>query len=68
MKARLSGRFGSRYGKKIREAVLDADKKAKASYNCPFCSRKAIRRISAGIWKCSKCGKKMASGAYEFHA
>jgi len=68
MKPKLSGRFGSRYGKSIREAVLEADKKAKASYNCPFCSRISVRRVAAGIWQCSKCGKKIASGAYEFKA
>jgi len=66
MKPKPSGRFGSRYGKRIREAVLEADKKAKASYLCPFCSRTSVRRVAAGIWQCGKCGKKIASGAYEF--
>jgi large subunit ribosomal protein L37Ae len=68
MKPKLHGRFGSRYGKKIREAVLEADKKAKAIYNCPFCSRDRVVRVAAGIWQCGKCGKKIASGAYEFKA
>jgi len=66
MKSKPSGRFGSRYGKKIRDAVIDADKRAKKHYKCPFCSRTTVKRESAGIWHCKKCGKKMASGAYEF--
>ena len=66
MKSKVSGRFGSRYGKGIREAFLEADKKAKAKYICPFCSRKSVKRLAAGIWQCKKCAKKMASGAYEF--
>ena len=68
MKPKYSGRFGSRFGKSIREAVLDADRRAKASYECPFCSRMAVRREAVGIWKCHKCGKKIASGAFEFKA
>ncbi|MEM7813660.1 MAG: 50S ribosomal protein L37ae [Candidatus Aenigmatarchaeota archaeon] len=68
MKPKPHGRFGSRYGKRIRKAVLEADRKAKARYECPFCSRISVRRVAAGIWQCGKCGKKMASGAYEFKA
>lgn len=68
MKPKLSGRFGSRYGKRIREAVLEASKKTKTRYACPFCSRTSVGRVAAGIWQCGKCGKKMASGAYEFKA
>lgn len=66
MKSKPSGRFGSRFGKKIREAVMEADRKSKAIYECPFCSRQSVQRVASGIWECGKCGKKMASGAYEF--
>jgi large subunit ribosomal protein L37Ae len=66
VKKKMSGRFGSRYGKKIREAVLAADKKAKAKYRCPSCSREAVKRVSSGIWLCKKCNTKFASAAYEF--
>jgi large subunit ribosomal protein L37Ae len=68
MKPKPSGRFGARYGKKIRMAAVEADKRAHATYICPFCSRQAVRRKAAGIWQCRKCGAKMASGAYEFKA
>jgi len=62
----MSGRFGSRYGKRIRQDVLKADKKAKAKYRCPSCSRTSVKRLSSGIWQCRKCNVKFASGAYEF--
>ncbi len=54
------------YGKKIRQAVKENQKKAHARYLCPSCSRNSIRRKSQGVWSCRKCGSKFASGAYEF--
>ena len=65
-KSMTSGRFGARYGKRIREEFTAAEKKSKAKYQCPACSRKAIRREAAGVWACSHCDKKFASTAYEF--
>ncbi|MAH42412.1 50S ribosomal protein L37ae [archaeon] len=62
-----TGRFGSRYGKRIREEIKKATKTSKKKYSCPSCSRVSIRRESAGVWKCAKCGKKYASGAYKFN-
>ncbi len=66
MKSNTSARFGSRYGKRIREEFVAAEKKSKAKYLCPSCSRQKVRREAAGVWKCSHCDKKFASGAYEF--
>ena len=56
----------TRYGKRIRKKLEKIEKKTKRKYKCPSCSRKAVRRIAAGIWECKKCKKKFASGAYEF--
>ena len=66
MVKKMSGRFGSRYGKRIREEVIKAEKKVKADYKCPSCSRVSIKRLASGIWQCKKCQIKFASGAYEF--
>ena len=66
MKNKPNARFGSRYGKRIRVAVLNAEEKYKHSKKCPFCSRIAVRRVSSGVWKCKKCSVKFASGAYDF--
>ena len=60
------GKYGVRYGKRIREEFVAAEKKSHARYDCPSCSRKSIRREAAGIWKCGHCDKKFASNAYEF--
>ncbi len=68
VKKRISGtgRFGSRYGKRIREDIKKTTASKKKKYICPSCSRKSINRECAGVWKCDKCGKKYASGAYKF--
>lgn len=66
MVKKMFGRFGSKYGKRIREDVLKANKKSKSLYKCPSCSRLAVKRVASGIWKCKKCDIKFASGSYEF--
>ena len=65
-KSTTSGRWGARYGKRIREEFAAAERKSKAKYMCPSCSRKAVRREAAGVWACNHCSKKFASTAYEF--
>ncbi|MFH1630982.1 MAG: 50S ribosomal protein L37ae [Candidatus Aenigmatarchaeota archaeon] len=68
VKKRSSARFGSKYGKRLREEVLKTESKYRGvSYNCPACSRKAVKRVSAGVWKCRKCSKKFASLSYSFN-
>lgn len=59
-----TGRFGPRYGRRIKVALEKIEKKQRATYTCPYCKRKSIRRIAAGIWKCRKCNVKFAGGAY----
>lgn len=59
-----SGKFGTRYGMRLRRKWLEVDKKQRVLHECPVCSRKAVKRISTGIWSCKKCGTKFAGGAY----
>ncbi len=54
------------YGKKIRAKVNESRAKARTFYECPSCSRIAVRRESSGVWVCRKCRTKFASGSYEF--
>ncbi|MFB6292007.1 MAG: 50S ribosomal protein L37ae [Candidatus Nanohaloarchaea archaeon] len=61
-KNRSSKRFGSRYGSKVRKNVDVAEQRDE---ECPECGSDNIERKAAGIWKCNKCGKKMAGGAYK---
>ena len=57
-------RFGPRYGKtvKVKFGTIEAQQRAK--YPCPSCSRTQVKRMSAGIWQCQKCGHKFANKAY----
>lgn len=63
-KAKSSGRFGARYGKKVRTKLIKVESKQKLKQKCPFCAKSGLKRISKGIWKCQKCEKKFASDIY----
>ncbi|MDD5331492.1 MAG: 50S ribosomal protein L37ae [Candidatus Nanoarchaeia archaeon] len=60
-----TGRFGVRYGRKIRKRVLDIEVRQKQKQTCPYCKKKQVKRIASGIYNCSKCGSKFTSKAYE---
>ena len=63
-KSRASGRFGARYGKKIRDKLVQVEDKQRKKQTCPFCKKIGLKRLSKGIWECKKCGKKFASDVY----
>ncbi len=57
-------RFGPRYGRRVKEKSGKIEKEGKESSVCPYCRITKMKRLSAGIWSCSKCNMKMAGGAY----
>jgi len=59
-----TGRFGVRYGAKLRRRVLDIDNRRKEPNRCPACATKALKRKAVGLWECSKCDLLFAGGAY----
>ena len=63
-KSKSAGRFGARYGKTVRNRLVKVEEKQRKKQRCPFCGKLGAKRISKGIWKCSKCNKKFASDAY----
>ena len=65
-KTKSSGRFGARYGKKIRDKLVKVETKQRVKQKCPFCEKGGAKRLSSGIWQCTrkKCDKKFAGGAY----
>jgi len=63
-----AGRFGSRYGKRIRSLVSEIEKEQKKRQVCPRCGMAYVKRVSSGIWQCKKCGLKFAGLAYHPHA
>ncbi len=60
-----TGRFGPRYGAKLRRRVLDIDKRRSEPHRCPSCATKgSLKRTAAGLWRCGKCDILFAGGAY----
>ena len=57
-------RFGSRYGRRVKEKFGKIESERLLNSDCPFCKISKAKRIAAGIWFCAKCGVKFVSGAY----
>ncbi len=57
-------RYGTRYGRSVKERVGKVEQERQVSSLCPICRRTRMKRLAAGIWSCSKCNVKMAGGAY----
>ncbi|HIH14269.1 MAG TPA: 50S ribosomal protein L37ae [Nanoarchaeota archaeon] len=60
-----TGRFGARYGLRIRKQVLDIERNQRQKQKCPFCLKFTVKRLSKGIWECGHCSIKFAGRAYE---
>ncbi len=58
------GRYGPRYGVRIRRRVQEIDEARRARHVCPKCQAAAVRRRSSGVWQCRHCGHVFAGGAY----
>lgn len=63
-KTKSAGRYGARYGRSIRRKLVKLEEKQRKKQKCPFCGKLGVKRISKGIWKCSKCDKKFASNTF----
>jgi large subunit ribosomal protein L37Ae len=59
-----TGRFGVRYGAKLRRRVLDIEKRRHEPNRCPACATKALKRKAVGLWTCNKCDLLFTGGAY----
>lgn len=64
-KTKTITRFGSRYGRTIRERLAAAESGYRGKHNCPYCSYKQVQRVAAGIWECGKCKAKFTSRAFQ---
>ena len=62
-KVKAAGRFGVRYGRKVRIKTAEIETLQRKKQTCIFCNGTA-KRLSKGIWKCKKCDKKFASHTY----
>jgi large subunit ribosomal protein L37Ae len=63
-KVGITGRFGARYGRKAKRQVKKIEENMKKKHVCPKCDRPYVKRVSAGIWECKKCGTVFTGGAY----
>ena len=59
-----SKRYGVRYGRRLRQKVEAVEIMQKTKYQCPFCHKHAIKRMSVGIWQCPKCSSVFTAKAY----
>jgi len=59
-----AGRFGVRYSTRIREKISTIEAKQKAKYECPSCTKSAVKRKFKGVWECSKCHHTFTAKAY----
>jgi large subunit ribosomal protein L37Ae len=60
-----AGRFGARYGLRIRKKIWEIEQIQRQKHKCPECFKFALKRIAIGIWLCSNCNNKFAGKAYE---
>jgi len=63
-KVKSAGRFGCRYGSTVRARITKVEIKQRQKQICPYCKKPKAKRLSKGIWKCSKCNKKFASDVF----
>ena len=60
----IAGKFGPRYGVKVRKQITAIEKEKVKKHTCPRCKHQSVKRVGTGIWKCSRCELTYASGAY----
>lgn len=53
-----------RGGKRIREKLKEIKELTSTKHKCPSCGKKAVKRISTGLWRCNACKFTFAGGAY----
>lgn len=63
-KVKSTGRFGARYGVRIRRRIREVEARQKVWHECPNCAATRVKRTSTAIWECRKCNHKFAGGAY----
>jgi len=56
--------FGARYGSTVRKRYNKVIAGLKTAHKCPQCGFVRVKRLSVGVWKCSKCDHTFTGGAY----
>jgi large subunit ribosomal protein L37Ae len=63
-KAGITGKYGPRYGVKIRKRIKSVSRHKVRPQRCPECQQDAVKRVGSGIWHCNRCDLKFAASAY----
>ena len=63
-KVGTAGRFGTRYGRKLRKRVSEVEGKMKMWHKCPYCNKLKVKRNFSGVWQCRSCKTKFTGKAY----
>lgn len=63
-KVKVAGRFGPRYGLRVRKSISKIEEAQRRKYVCSRCGKKSVKRTSTAIWTCKSCGFKFAGGTY----
>jgi large subunit ribosomal protein L37Ae len=63
-KTRSAGRFGVRYGRRVKVKTANIEQKQRKKQKCPYCKKLGVKRLSKCICYCKKCNKKFASDTY----
>lgn len=58
-------RLRTRGGATVRKRWTRIISTMKGPHKCPSCTSRSVKRVSAGIWSCTKCGYRFAGGAYQ---
>ncbi|MCI0497437.1 MAG: 50S ribosomal protein L37ae [Thermoplasmata archaeon] len=59
-----AGRFGARYGVRVRKQIASIEAQRRKKHMCPRCLKRSVKREGTSIWRCRHCGLTFASGAY----
>jgi large subunit ribosomal protein L37Ae len=63
-KVKMAGRFGTRYGVKVRKNIIKIEQAQRQKYICKRCGKRNVKRVGTGIWECRSCGYKFAGGTF----
>jgi large subunit ribosomal protein L37Ae len=63
-KVGMTGKYGARYGVKIRKQIKSVSRHRARPSRCPECQHDSVKRLSSGIWHCRHCDLKFAASAY----
>jgi large subunit ribosomal protein L37Ae len=63
-KVGIAGKYGPRYGVKIRKRLAEVEGERVLKRQCPRCKHVSVKRTDTGVWACRRCDYKYAAAAY----